>query len=96
MFEELVSNVIRYGFDDADGHQVGVTVAIGADRLSITIKDDGRPFNPLEAPAPDQPDSLADASIGGLGIMLVREAAIGMTYDRQGGHNSTTVHLSLT
>lgn len=96
MFEELVSNAIRYGFDDEAGHRVGVIVALGADRLSITITDDGRPFNPLEAPPPDQPDSLADASIGGLGIMLVREAATGMTYDRRDGRNSTTVHLSLT
>src|SRR2546428_1531037 len=51
--DELVSNVIKYGFQDSGEHQIHVTVRLEGDLLTISIVDDGQAFNPLEAPAPD-------------------------------------------
>lgn len=90
VFEELVTNVVRYGYDGG-GETVEVMVRIEPDDIVMVVSDEGRPFNPLERQDPEAPESLADASIGGLGIMLVRKAARHMAYERDGNRNRLTV-----
>jgi anti-sigma regulatory factor (Ser/Thr protein kinase) len=60
--DEVVTNVIRYAHDD-DGrqHPIVVRLALEQDVLTAQVEDDGRAFNPLEAPAP----TLARASTSG-------------------------------
>lgn len=91
VFEEIVTNVIRYGYDDEETHLVDVAVTVGPEDIVLVVSDDGRPFNPLDRPDPTLPASLADAPIGGLGIMLVRKAAREMSYARTDGRNHLTV-----
>ncbi len=55
------------------------------------IADDGRAFDPLQAPVPDIGASLQDRAIGGLGIYLVRKTMDGVTYRRQDGRNVVTL-----
>lgn len=94
VFEEMVTNVIRYGHDDDELHTVDVTVRINDDDVVMVVSDDGRPFNPLERPDPALPASIADAQVGGLGIMLVRKAAREMSYARTDGRNHLTVVIA--
>ena len=75
VFEEIVTNVVRYGYDDQELHLVDVAVSLTDDDVVMVVSDDGRPFNPLERAEPELPHTLAEAPIGGLGIMLVRKAA---------------------
>ena len=93
-FEEMVTNVIRYGYDDEELHIVDVTVSVTDDDVVMVVSDDGKPFNPLERADPAAPTSLADAQIGGLGIMLVRKAARDVTYARTDGRNLLTVLIA--
>ena len=94
VFEEMVTNVIRYGYDDEELHIVDVTVSVTDDDVVMVVSDDGKPFNPLERADPAAPTSLADAQIGGLGIMLVRKAARDVTYARTDGRNLLTVLIA--
>lgn len=94
VFEEMVSNVIRYGYDDEELHIVDVAVSVNDDDVVMVVSDDGRPFNPLERPDPTLPKSLADAQVGGLGIMLVRKAARDVSYARTDGRNQLTVLIA--
>ncbi len=94
VFEEMVTNVIRYGYDDEELHIVDVTVSVTDDDVVMVVSDDGKPFNPLEQADPAAPTSLADAQIGGLGIMLVRKAARDVTYARTDGRNLLTVLIA--
>jgi anti-sigma regulatory factor (Ser/Thr protein kinase) len=55
--------------------------------IEIEIKDDGRPFNPLEAPPPDMGKPLAAKQVGGLGIHLVREMMDELEYRRENDKN---------
>src|SRR3954466_7307296 len=48
--EELVVNVVRYALEDQAAPQRGVDVRTEPRRVIVTIEDDGRPFNPNEAP----------------------------------------------
>ncbi len=94
VFEEIVTNVARHGHDDAQDHVVDVAVSVGAEDIVITFSDEGRPFNPLERAGPAAPASLAEAEIGGLGIMLVRKAARDVSYERIDGRNRLTVLIA--
>ena len=56
-------------------------------RLSAEVEDDGRPFNPLTAPAPDLTSAVEDRPVGGLGIHLVRSLMEQVDYRRESGKN---------
>jgi anti-sigma regulatory factor (Ser/Thr protein kinase) len=88
--DELVTNIIRYAWDDPAGHEVVVRVERTATELTITIEDDGRPFDPRQAPPPPIPHSLDEAIPGGRGLMLVKAIAPRLDYERRDGKNRLT------
>jgi serine/threonine-protein kinase RsbW len=85
--EELVTNCIKYGYDDAAEHIVVVVLTVDSDALTMEVIDDGRAFNPLEAPKPDLSLAADDRPVGGLGIHLLRELSDDMLYQRRDGRN---------
>lgn len=94
VFEELVTNVMRHGHDDAEPHAVDVAVSVNDTDVVMVVSDNAKPFNPLGRPDPVLPQSLAEAQVGGLGIMLVRKAARAVSYARTDGRNHLTVVIS--
>ncbi|HEY8899594.1 MAG TPA: ATP-binding protein [Chthoniobacterales bacterium] len=87
VLEELVTNTIKYGYDDAGAHCIHVDVDFAAGRLGIAVRDDGRPFDPLDRPAPDVTLPADQRDIGGLGLHLVRQMTDSLTYERRDGWN---------
>ncbi len=85
--EELVSNVVRYAYEDKAAHKIGVDVRTEPRRVVVTIEDDGRPFNPNDAPAPELRASLEARRVGGLGIHLVKKLSRELTYARENDRN---------
>jgi len=85
--EELVTNCIKYGYDDANDHSIEIVFAVEEEALRMEVIDDGNPFNPLEAPSPDLSLAIEDRRIGGLGIHLLRELADEVSYERRDGTN---------
>lgn len=88
VFEELISNVVRHGFDDAPGHSILVvvgrrSVGEGAGEIELVIEDDGRPFDPFSLAEPPHPESLEAAQIGGLGVPTVRRFSARTRYDHE-------------
>ena len=81
--EELVTNCIKYGYDDSNDHTIDIVLTVVDGALRIEVIDDGQPFNPLEAPEPDTSLAMADRPIGGLGIHLLRELADEARYERR-------------
>ena len=94
--DEVVTNVIRYAHeDDGREHPIVVRLALERDVLTAQVEDDGRAFNPLEAPAPDLEASLDERPIGGLGIFLVRSVMNSVEYRREDGRNVLTMKKNL-
>jgi sigma-B regulation protein RsbU (phosphoserine phosphatase) len=89
--EEIVANIISYGYTDNREHEIKVRLSAEAGEIKAEVEDDGEPFNPLEAPEPDTEKSLEERTIGGLGIHLVRKLTDRLEYKREGGRNLLTV-----
>lgn len=87
VIEELVSNTIKYGYDDNEEHTIRVNVRFESGALSIEVRDDGHPFNPLEQANPDFSLPAEERPIGGLGLHLVRQMTDDVRYERQNGEN---------
>lgn len=89
--EEAVANVIMYG--GTDRLEIAVEVERNDGALVALIEDNGRQFDPTQAPAPSRATSLQDATIGDLGIHLMRSFASGMHYERRNGRNRLTLRF---
>jgi serine/threonine-protein kinase RsbW len=85
--EEHLTNILSYGYYDMLEHQIKVRVQLNATDLRIQVADDGRPFNPLERPAPDLTKPIEERPVGGLGIHMMRKSLDGMEYHRADGKN---------
>lgn len=96
VIEELVTNCIKYGYDDdAPGHAIDIELKLSTRELTLTVTDDGRPFNPLELPEPDFNLPVDRRPIGGLGLHLLRRMSDGMEYIRERGKNRVTLRKVL-
>ena len=85
--EEVVTNVISYGFDDDGEHLIYVRIRRYDGSLEIEVEDDGLSFNPLEQEPPDISSPVEERSIGGLGIHLVRHYMDELEYRRLDDRN---------
>jgi len=93
VFEELVSNVQRHGGDGAAAPEIDVTIDFAAEDIVLVFSDTARPFDPLQPRLPVAGAS-SGATIGGKGLVLVREAARAISYERSGGRNRVTVRIA--
>ena len=80
--EEILTNVITHGYPDDQVHHISIRLTLDAGLVTAEIQDDGRPFNPLDAPRPDLRTSLKDRPVGGLGILFVRTLMDEVEYER--------------
>ena len=85
--EELVTNCIKYAYDDALEHWIRIGIHLGGGELVVSIQDDGHPFDPRSLPEPDTQLPVEDRPIGGLGIHLLRNLFDTLDYSRVDGHN---------
>lgn len=90
--EELVTNIISYGYSDHDEHEIHIKLELERDRLLAVIEDDARPFNPLEFAPPDLDVPLEQRPVGGLGIHLVKNMFDTLEYRREQDKNRLIMH----
>ena len=79
--KELVENAV-----DAGARRLVIHIELGGKKL-VRVEDDGRAFNPLDAPAPDLRSGIDERPIGGLGVHLVRSLMDSLEYHRERDRN---------
>ena len=89
--DEIVSNVIKYGYPDGGQHLIEIRLDLTPAGLVTEVEDGAQPFNPLEAKEPDVDKPLEEREIGGLGIFLVKKLMDQVSYERRGGRNVLTL-----
>ena len=86
--EELITNIIKYGYDDSGIHEIDGKLIFRNGTVEVVLRDDGHPFNPWrDAVKTALAPTLSEQEIGGLGVYLVRQLAHDLSYRRAYGCN---------
>jgi len=96
VFDELLNNIISYAYNDGETHEILLDFGLTGNRLYVSIMDDGVPFNPFDADAPDTTVGLDERQVGGLGIHLVRSLMDKAVYQRRVDKNVVTLVKDVT
>ncbi len=94
VLEEMFVNVASYAYPDEPGEcTVMVETETICDRttVTITVKDKGTRFNPMEKENPDITLPLEERPVGGLGIYMTRQTMDQMQYHYENGENILTM-----
>ena len=94
VLEEVVSNIVKYAYLDAEPHQITIHVELTTERVLLVVEDDGREFDPAQAPEPDFAQRFEDRPIGGLGLHLVRHMVQLFRYERRGVKNRLEIGVN--
>ena len=69
--DELITNIVSYGYQDCEEHEIRVTVSDRGGSLMVVLEDDGSAFNPFtSAPEPDLDASIEERKNRRLGRVL--------------------------
>jgi len=91
IIEEIFSNIVRYAFEDKQGHTIDIRLDSCDNQIEIEIIDDGIAFNPLDYQMGPMADP-ATPDAGGMGLNLIRAFSSKISYHRSTGKN----HLKIT
>jgi len=89
--DEIITNIISYGYTDTFPHRIEVFLDILNKQVVLEIRDNARPFNPLEMPTPDILKPLDERETGGLGIFIARKLMDELGYKFEDGGNILTM-----
>jgi anti-sigma regulatory factor (Ser/Thr protein kinase) len=95
ILEEILMNIIKYGYDDEDSHEIEVQIGVEEEEVALTVIDDGKEFNPLTIPGLARSKSAMDRLEEGLGLQFVRHMRNAMEYRRQEDKNILTIWIFL-
>jgi serine/threonine-protein kinase RsbW len=91
VLDEMVSNVIKYAWPEGGLHEIEISITVRSDRIEVEIIDDGRMFDPRDAPQRDKPSPGKRLRPGGLGVQIAKQLVDRIDYARIGNRNRTTV-----
>jgi serine phosphatase RsbU (regulator of sigma subunit)/anti-sigma regulatory factor (Ser/Thr protein kinase) len=107
VLEELIVNLCRHASSPAGSVRTTLHLEYwphpnrpdsgapdGHGLVRITLRDNGKPFNPLQF-SPQPVAGITDTPIGGRGLTLVHLLTTGAAYRRAGGENVLVVDLSV-
>jgi serine/threonine-protein kinase RsbW len=70
--DEACSNIIEHAYGGECHEDIECTCQIADETLTVVLEDCGRPFNPLDVPAPNLNADLKERNGGGLGLYFMR------------------------
>jgi anti-sigma regulatory factor (Ser/Thr protein kinase) len=89
--DEIATNIILHGYEEKGRSGVlDIRADIDDQKLTVTLEDDGEPFDPRQTKMPEDEDlmrPLEERPIGGLGLFLAIEGVDEFRYERAGGRN---------
>ncbi|MBQ5683987.1 MAG: ATP-binding protein, partial [Peptococcaceae bacterium] len=90
--DEIYSNIVRY----SGASEAQIRLVKEEEIVQLIFRDNGEPYNPLTAKAPDVTASAEDRAIGGLGIFMVRKMMDNVEYEYTNDRNKLTLTVKLT
>ena len=93
VLEEVLTNIVKYSYGDQARHEIEVGAGVSAGQVTLEFRDDGRPFDPLQAPPPKFGEPVKTQRLGGRGIHLVKVFVKECRYRHENGRNILTVEF---
>lgn len=91
---EVLANVIVHGGSAARSAPVRLmletSVDDGCGKAGVSVSDAGVAFDPLSVPPRALPATLEEASLGGLGLVMIRRCSDWLDYRNEDGRNRLT------
>jgi anti-sigma regulatory factor (Ser/Thr protein kinase) len=85
--EEVLTNFVKYAHAATEEQVMAVRLSASGGTVRLEFRDEGVPFNPLDAPIPDVTSRPEERGIGGLGVVLLKALVDDATYVREGSVN---------
>jgi serine/threonine-protein kinase RsbW len=89
--DEIVSNVIKYAWPEGGAHDIEIRITARDEGIEVEIIDDGRMFDPREAPERSKPLPGQRPQPGGVGVQMTKQLVDRVDYARIGNRNHTTL-----
>ena len=93
--EEMLTNTVKYGYDDPHEHLISVQIRADSELIRITLEDDARPFDPTANRNFSLDNQLDSDQDGGFGIELVRQICKTIAYRREDQLNRLVMKISV-
>jgi serine/threonine-protein kinase RsbW len=71
--DEASSNIIEHAYQGMNGGEIECTCDCDDDRLTIILRDHGKPFELSAIPDPELDTDLRHRQVGGLGVYIMRK-----------------------
>jgi serine/threonine-protein kinase RsbW len=71
--DEACANIIEHAYGEEGVGDILCTCHVNKDKLTITLRDSGKPFNPESVPEPKLDVPLEELQPGGAGLFLMRK-----------------------
>jgi anti-sigma regulatory factor (Ser/Thr protein kinase) len=85
--EEVLTNVVKYAHALTEERVVELRLSGSPESVRLEFRDEGMPFNLLDAPQPDLAGAAENRPTGGLGVHLVKALIDDASYAREGAVN---------
>src|SRR5260370_15273680 len=87
--DELVSNVSKYAWPEPNAHDIEIRITARHDGVEVEIIDDGRMFDPRDAPKRDKPPPGQRPRPGGGGEPMTKQLVDRLDYPTIGNPHPT-------
>lgn len=95
ILSEAVINIIENAYNDNQEHEIWIYFRQNNKLIELEVVDGGQPFDPLQHPQVELPNSLEEAQVGGLGIHLIRNYTDNCLYRRESNQNHLIMSINL-
>lgn len=89
--EEALVNIIRYAYPEVEEGEIEIALEATPEWICVTLKDQGKKFNPLAHVATTSFQSLDEVKKGGFGILLMQKHVDQLLYIYEEGSNVLTL-----
>ena len=94
--DELITNTVTHGsFEAGIDPRIDIHLRVESDILTLTMEDNGSPFDPTLDTDPNTAAPLESRNVGGLGLHLVKNFANRISYEFVEGKNRSTLEHDL-
>ena len=89
--DEACTNIIEHAYGGEEKGDIRASVITNGDRFTISLSDNGTPFDPTKVPPPHIEKDITKVEPGGLGLHLMNKLMDEVKFEFSDGQNRLTL-----